>query len=278
MHGAAQGFLELMEPTGGTEQHGSRGADNPAPRFALCTLRAKAHAKPALNRGEALRYLGYTGQAINGSLTARLERMAASCEEELNPSFTWRVFELDENRCRWGEQPLVALRNSSLAFEGKSINTHLKGARFAACLAATLGAESERRLRALSATSPLDAMLFDACCNALIEDVAQAAQDDIATEAAKAGLHARMRFSPGYGDLPLAVQPRFIQELDAHKRLGITVGESLLLTPAKSITAIVGLFDAPPPSTGRTPCQDCIAREYCSYLEKGITCYGNQHR
>ncbi len=267
-----------MEPTNATEQHNSRGAGNTVPRFALCTLRAKAHAKPKVSQKEALRYLGYTGQAIDESLTERLEQMAKRCEEGLDPAFTWRVFPLDEERCRWRKRPLVALRQSSLVFEGKNINVHLKGARFAACLAATLGAESERTLRVLSATSPLDAMLFDACCNALIEDVAQAAQDDIAAEAAKAGLHARMRFSPGYGDLPLAVQPQFIQELDARRRLGITVGQSLLLTPAKSITAIVGLFDAPPPSTGRTPCQDCIAREYCSYLEKGITCYGNQHR
>ena len=267
-----------MEPSNITEQHSSRGAGNTAPRFALCTLRAKAHAKPKVNQEEALRYLGYTGQAIDDSLIRRLEHMAASCEDELNPAFTWRVFQIDEEGCRWERQPLVALRQSSMVFEGNSITTHLKGAQAAACLAATLGTESERKLRVLSATSPLDAMLFDACCNALIEDVAQAAQDDIATEAAKADLHARMRFSPGYGDLPLAVQPQFIQELDARRRLGITVGKSLLLTPAKSITAIVGLFDAPPPSAERTPCQDCIAREYCSYLEKGITCYGNQHR
>lgn len=128
-----------------------------------------------------------------------------------------------------------------------------------------------------AATSPLDAILFDACCNALIEEVAQAAQEDIAREAAKAGLFARMRFSPGYGDLPLAIQPQFIREIDATKRLGLTVNESLLLVPAKSITAIVGLFSEIPPSIAKKPCQDCIAREYCSYLEKGITCYGNHH-
>ena len=270
--------MALAPTNNAAEQHSIRGAANPAPRFAFRTLRAKAHAHATVNRDEALRYLGYSGQKIDDALIARLDGVAQACEEELAPSFTWRVFAIDEEQCRWeGEHPVVALQGTALAFEGKSITTHLKGAEYAACFAATLGAKSERELRSRAAISPLDAMLYDACCNALIEEVAQAAQDDIAAEAAKAGLHARMRFSPGYGDLPLAIQPQFIGELEAPKRLGLTVNKSLLLVPAKSITAIVGLFSTVPPSIGRTPCQDCIAREYCSYLEKGITCYGNHH-
>lgn len=269
--------MALTSHNNATQQHGYRGAANPAPRFAFCTLRAKARAHVKLDRQEALRYLGYTGQTIDESLVKRLERWAAACEEKLSPTYTWRVFRIDEERSRWGENPVVALYDCSLRFEGHSIATHLQGARYAACLAATLGLASERELHSLAATSPLDAMLFDACCNALIEAVAQAAQEDIAAEAEKAGLFARMRFSPGYGDMPLAIQPQFIETLNAQKLLGLSVNDSLLLVPAKSITAVVGLFDTVPPSSTRTPCQDCIAREYCSYLEKGITCYGNHH-
>lgn len=270
--------MALASIKNAAEQHGSRGADHPAPRFAFRTLQAKAHVHATVNRDEALRYLGYSGQAIDDALIARLDGVAQACEEGLNPSFTWRTFAISNEQSRWeGKGPVVALRGTTLAFAGKSITTHLKGAEYAACFAATLGAKSERELHSRAATSPLDAMLYDACCNALIEEVAQAAQDDIAAEAAKAGLHARMRFSPGYGDLPLSVQPQFISELEAPKRLGLTVNKSLLLVPAKSITAIVGLFSTVAPSTGRTPCQDCIAREYCSYREKGITCYGNLH-
>lgn len=260
---------ESMQPT--------RGADTTAPRFALRTMRAKAHAHVKLNRQEALRYLGYSGQTINEELTERLEKWALACENDLSPTYTWRVFAIDEKHTRWEGEPSVALQGCSLRLEGNSIATHLHGARFAACFAATLGLASERALHSLGATNPLDAILYDACCNALIEAVAQAAQEDIAGEAKKAGLFARMRFSPGYGDLPLAVQPRFIETLNAQKLLGLTVNSSLLLVPAKSITAVVGLFDTVPPTPARTPCQDCIAREYCSYLEKGITCYGNHH-
>lgn len=58
-------------------------------------------------------------------------------------------------------------------------------------------------------------MLYDACCNLLIEEVARAAQDDITREAARAGLFTRMRFSPGNGDLPLTIQPQPIKAIAA---------------------------------------------------------------
>lgn len=58
-------------------------------------------------------------------------------------------------------------------------------------------------------------MLYDACCNLLIEEVALAAQDDITREAARAGLFTRMRFSPGNGDLPLTIQPQPIKAIAA---------------------------------------------------------------
>lgn len=58
-------------------------------------------------------------------------------------------------------------------------------------------------------------MLYDACCNLLIEEVARAAQDDIIREAARAGLFTRMRFSPGNVDLPLTIQPQPIKAIAA---------------------------------------------------------------
>ena len=58
-------------------------------------------------------------------------------------------------------------------------------------------------------------MLYDACCNLLIEEVVRAAQDDITREAARAGLFTRMRFSPGNVDLPLTIQPQPIKAIAA---------------------------------------------------------------
>lgn len=72
---------------------------------------------------------------------------------------------------------------------------------------------SLRQARTPATTNPLDAILYDACCNLLIEEVARAAQDDITREAARTGLFIRMRFSPGNGDLPLTIQPQPIKAI-----------------------------------------------------------------
>ena len=49
------------------------------------------------------------------------------------------------------------------------------------------------------------------------------------------------RCSPGYGDLPLSLQPHLLSALNANKLLHITLSDTLLMIPQKSITAIVGI-------------------------------------
>ena len=80
------------------------------------------------------------------------------------------------------------------------------------------------------------------------------------------------RFSPGYGDLPLDVQPEVCAALDASRRLGLYVTGSLLLNPMKSVTAVIGLSDRPQAARIRG-CAYCRLREDCPY-RKGGTCCG----
>lgn len=105
--------------------------------------------------------------------------------------------------------------------------------------------ESERTIARLQATSPLDALLFDACASSMTEEAAQAASQRIAELADEAGLVPTKRFSPGFGDLTLELQDAFLQTIDAGKLLGIHAGSSHLMTPMKSVTAIVGLKPDP---------------------------------
>ena len=48
------------------------------------------------------------------------------------------------------------------------------------------------------------------------------------------------RFSPGYGDLSLEVQKEIFSLLDCPRKIGVSLGDSLLMTPSKSVTAIIG--------------------------------------
>jgi len=52
------------------------------------------------------------------------------------------------------------------------------------------------------------------------------------------------RFSPGYGDLPLDYQRTLLSVLDTSRKIGVSLTDSLLMVPSKSVSAIVGVRPA----------------------------------
>ena len=235
-----------------------------------------------LDRDEALGYVGYAGQLMDEQLRERFEALAQSCERKLRPAAVWALYELDERRTRRAceaRTPEVALTGCALTLPGRDIARHLEGAREVALMACTLGAASERELRALGARSAVDELLFGACASALVEAAGNAAEARIVAAAAERGLRTNWRFSPGYGDLPLSIQPQFIRTLDATRRIGVVVNSGGLMVPTKSITAVVGLFDADADAAGaqaevRTRCSVCQLAGCCELRKRGTTCHG----
>lgn len=187
----------------------------------------------------ALKYLGQHGHELTDDLAARFQDAVARCEHIAQPRGIARSFMIDRSL-----PDGIALEGTSLVLTGRNIARHLEGCTLACLLAVTLGMQTERELARLQATSPLDALLFDACASSMAEEAAQAASMRIAELAEEAGLVPTKRFSPGFGDLPLDLQATFLAAIDADKSLGIHAGSSHLMTPMKSVTAIVGLASA----------------------------------
>ena len=226
-----------------------------------------------INRAEMLRYLGYSGQEIAGELAERIERIAQMCEGALAPRGAVRCFCVVPAPDAPDGVPSIGLAGTTVRLRGKSAFLHLKDARFCAVLACTLGAESERRLHALAATDPLGAALFDAACSAYVEAGVSALEAEVRARAEDEGYTINWRFSPGYGDLSLDVQPDLLAALDAVRGLGITCTSSHMLAPSKSVTAFVGLFDAAPAAADAPhPCSLCRLRGACSLRARGVTC------
>lgn len=61
----------------------------------------------------------------------------------------------------------------------------------------------------------------------------------------RAGRYLTGRYSPGYGDWPITVQPLVAAALDTARRAGLCVTDSNLMTPRKSVTALLGVSDHP---------------------------------
>ena len=81
--------------------------------------------------------------------------------------------------------------------------------------------------------------------------------DELAEAYATEGLSLRPRFSPGYGDLPLEAQESVFKALDCHRKIGLALNDSLLMSPSKSVTAIVGLCLADAQAARGTSCLSC---------------------
>lgn len=230
---------------------------------------------PSIDREEVLRYLGYSGQVIDEALEARIDEGIAACESTMKTRGVWRVFPVGVGEDDSGAA-CVDVLGTALTFPGEDIVRHLDGAVSCALMAATLGMESERELRTLSLRDPLAGLVFDAACSAWIECGVDELEGEVRAYARTQGLTTGPRFSPGYGDLPLSVQPLFLEVLSAPKRIGLSAAASNMLVPAKSVTAIVGLFEDGPRTQGSAydRCAICPAREGCAFREKGMRCYG----
>lgn len=207
---------------------------------------------------EALRYLGAGPDAGTEAL---VREAALALEQAAQPRWLYRVL------------PVTHTSNGvavgGLLLPGKLAERMLREAEQAAILVCTLGAGFETLLRAVEARDMARAVALDACGSAFVETGCDAAGQEIAARFPERFL--TDRFSPGYGDLPLSVQEQLLALTDARKRLGITLTESLLMVPSKSVTAIVGICDAPQPARIRG-CAHCALNRNCAFRKRGTTC------
>lgn len=224
----------------------------------------------SVDRREVLRYLGYDGQQMDEGLERRIDETCARAIALARPRGCVRVFEVDQMREREGV-PELELAGTALVLSGTSICEHLAGAHAVGVLAVTLGMATEQELRRLSLTDALGQAVFDSACAALVERAADAAEASLREQARDRGLYTKWRFSPGYGDLSLSTQRQLLDAVDAPRRLGIRLSDSLLMMPTKSVTALVGMF-AEPQGAGKVSCRDCACYDFCNIRRTGRTC------
>ncbi len=114
----------------------------------------------------------------------------------------------------------------------------LKDRKTALILAVTTGIAVDRLLRRLSVVSPSQHFITDAIGSAAAESLCSYMDGILRGDNEK-----KPRFSPGYGDLSLGIQPELLNMLNASHTAGISLNRALLMTPVKSITSIMGVYD-----------------------------------
>lgn len=211
------------------------------------------------NRKEVLQYLRWTGTEI----PPEVDNLIDSCMEETlrvsEPRFTYRIFSIDRQA-----------KTPELVFTGQDVPLMLTDCDRVVLMAATLGNGLELAIRRAQVRDMARAVVLDCCGSAAIEAVCDAAEQEILA-AVGASVYLTDRFSPGYGDLPISLQDTFLRQVDAHKQIGLTVTATNILTPRKSVTAIIGLANQPQSKRFRG-CAYCSMFETCAFRKAGKTC------
>lgn len=129
-----------------------------------------------------------------------------------------------------------------LPFESASLARLLAHSEQAVLMAATVGSGPARRIDELTRQRRLsDAVILDAIMSEMTDHCLDHMTDNLSREWARRGYKpTRHRYSPGYGDLSITLQRAIYDRLDAG-RLGIEITETCILTPLKSVFAILGL-------------------------------------
>lgn len=181
-----------------------------------------------------------------------------ACEEALLLAEPKGIYQSYEYNCKekmvYSEPPFRP--------EGKKISAHLTDCEKVILMAVTVGASIEQAVtRHFAEGRYAYSVLLDAAATAAVEQVADSLEKAIKPKAAAQGYAMRWRFSPGYGDWPLSQQPELIR-LSMAGKIGVSLTEALMLTPRKSITAIIGLYrpEASSCPKGRPGCENCVQK------------------
>lgn len=216
----------------------------------------------SISKAEAARYMGIKG-ATPDAVAELLDRLEPVVRAVIRPCYVYRETTVEQ------DEQGVRLGCMSVPLTGRSVAEHLKGCDKAIVFAATLSSGADKLIRRLAVTDVAESLAADSLCSAAIETVCDLAEEEIFSRINAP--YRTWRFSPGYGDLPLELQKDLLEALNAQRRIGLSVTENSLLVPVKSVTAIIGISDAPVAENIKG-CQICGMRESCSFRRSGIKC------
>lgn len=175
----------------------------------------------------------------------------------IKPRGIWNIYDYDASA--------QMVLPGGIVLQGQSIGRHLHNSCKIAVLCATIGEDIENQVtRSFAEGRYSFSVLLDAAATTAIEEVADGMEKSILSAANRQGLSMTWRFSPGYGDWPIEQQPEVLW-LSHGDKIGVSLTEALMLTPRKSVTAVIGLFHQDKSCTASASRHNCsiCSRQNC---------------
>lgn len=212
---------------------------------------------------EVLRYINMPYIKADNEIKEQIRDVYKELKEIAKVRCTYQKFELEKTSNK------VSFRGTSLSIAAMDLVQLFESCEEVYVLAATLGSEVDRKISSIQQVNMFRALLFNACANVLIESACDEVERGI-MEGLEEDKYLTMRYSPGYGDVPLNVQGNLLTILDAVRKIGLTTTKTGILLPLKSVTAFIGISNKK--ENRQKGCGECLIQEICAYRRRGERC------
>ncbi len=198
---------------------------------------------------EAIRYLGYGKNAVDEHTLSLISKSFQDLESVAVKKSIYRIFRIDHE-----DESNFSI--GKIHIYSKNLGKNLKGCDQIVLLGATLGTKVDLLMNRYALTDMAQAVVMQSCAAAFLEEYCDACQDNIASQLQKEHLYLRPRFSPGYGDFDISYQKPLMKILDCAKTIGLTMTDSFMMSPTKSVTAVIGISSSKEPCH-KSGCEEC---------------------
>ena len=182
---------------------------------------------------ETARYLGYRKTSLpDVQISALIDECINELFRVISPQAVYDFFELKTtfpNTVSFADVEIVSV----------DLARNLHGCTKVALLAATIGPQVDAAIRRCQTLNPAKASVMQAAGAMFIEKFVDLVNDEIKAAAGDVEVF-KPRYSPGFGDVSLEVQKDFFRLLPC-ARIGLTLMDSLIMSPEKSVTAFQGI-------------------------------------
>jgi cobalamin-dependent methionine synthase I len=196
-----------------------------------------------IDKNEIFRYLGYPLSKINELTESSIEMQMIQesilmMKKNIQPQGVYQKFKITSTE---NEKSENIIKFADASIQSKDLAKNLSNCESVIIFAITIGSGADLLIKKYSKINPALAAILQATGSMLVESYADKLNELINNEAKENGYKTHPRFSPGYGDLSLLNQNIFFRLLNCTQKIGLTLMDSFIMAPEKSITAFIGL-------------------------------------
>ncbi len=216
----------------------------------------------SLDINEVLRRQGIKEYSkLKEETKALIQELMRSAQKDnfLQPAIAYEIYiitKLNRNR---------VYLEGNMALDGTLFSSVISSAKELAIAVCTIGCKLEEKVSDyFSKNEPLRGLLLDGIGSAAVDSLAQEVCKLIALEAAARGYQASSPLSPGMHGFPLSEQQQIFRLVPAGK-IGVSLTESGVMVPRKSISMVMGLGTRMRTWGQTEVCARCKLKKTCRY-------------